>query len=118
MARFTYEPEYDTHGNLLGTTIKETSGYFAGYTPEQLSKLAESHFPNYQSFNLTETFWAVYFNHTLRKVLHNEESMGTLGIVPDPLQCSDSLRDGEQQGPDDTTTSGQSEGGSIQPTGD
>jgi hypothetical protein len=118
MARFTYEPEYDSHGELIGTTIKETSGYFAGYTPEQLAKVAESHFPNYQSFNLTETFWAVYFNHTLRKALHNEESVDTLGLVPDPLQRSDSLRNGEQQGLNDTTTGGQSEGGDTPTTGD
>lgn len=118
MARFTYEPEYDSHGELCGTTIKETSGYFAGYTPEQLAKVAEQHFPNYQSFNLTETFWAVYFNHTLRKVLHNEESVDTLGLVPNPFQRSDSLRDSEQQRPNDTGTSGQPEGGNTPATGD
>lgn len=69
--RFTYEIWHDEGGNLLGTTITETGGYFSGIPPETLAVVAESHHPSYSNGNMSETFWACYFNHTLRSKLRD-----------------------------------------------
>jgi len=77
--RFNYAPWFDEGGNLLGTTITETGGYFSGIPPETLAAVAEGHYPKYSSGNMSETFHACYFNHTLRSKLRD------LGVVePQP----------------------------------
>lgn len=73
--RFNYTPWYDEGGNLLGTTIDETGGYFSGIPPETLAAVAEAHYPKYNGGNFSEYFHACYFNHTLRSKLRD------LGIV-------------------------------------
>lgn len=65
----TYIAETDADGNVIGTTILETGGYFAGWRPEELSKIADNFTPNYQSFNMSDIFDDIYFNHQLRKEL-------------------------------------------------
>lgn len=72
MAKFTYEPEYDSHGDVIGTTIKETGGYFAGWKPDDLAEVAEKFTPNYQSHDMSNTFYTIFFNHTLRKELEKK----------------------------------------------
>lgn len=67
--QLTYIAETDADGNVIGTTILETAGYFAGWKPEELSKIADNFTPNYQAFNMSDTFSDVYFNHSLRKEL-------------------------------------------------
>lgn len=68
MSRFNYTPWYDESGNLLGTTIEETGGYFAGIDPDTLKRYAEDHYPHMRG-QLTETFANAYFNHTLRDAM-------------------------------------------------
>ena len=69
--RFTDETWHDEGGNLLGTTITETGGYFSGIPPEILAAHAESHYPVYSGGNMSETFSEIYFNHTLRSKLRD-----------------------------------------------
>lgn len=73
--RFTYIPEYDSHGELLGTTIKQTGGYFAGYTPEQLAAVAEPLYPEcdpeFKRNALQSEFYEIHFNHCLRRRLES-----------------------------------------------
>ena len=100
--RFTYRPEYDTDGNLVGTTLINTAGYFAGLTPEQLSAVAEKFTPVYSGGNMSETFASVYYNHMLRKQLN--ETYKTLDAdthVSDTTECpTDSVRHDRRQGHD------------------
>lgn len=92
MARFTYIEETDSDGLLIGTTLLETGGYFAGYSPAQLESVAEAHYPKYSHGNLSETFWHIYFNHTLREKLNGTP---TIGKLSDSAQLSDSMRSSE-----------------------
>lgn len=69
MSRFTYVLETDSDGNILGTTILETGGYFAGWKPEELAKIAENFTPVVSSYNLSDSFADIYFNYSLRKEL-------------------------------------------------
>lgn len=66
---FTYVEETDSDGNILGTTILETGGYFAGWKPKELAKIADNFTPRYSSGNLSDTFADIYFNYELRKEL-------------------------------------------------
>ena len=91
MARFTYIQETDADGNTIGTTILETGGYFAGYTPAEIEAVAEGHYPKYSSNNLSETFSGIYFNHTLRGLLDATSNRET-GDVSNSNQSHDSLR--------------------------
>ena len=70
--RFTYETETNNNGTPF-TTIKETAGMFAGYTVEQVSKVAENLYPNYQSYNMSNIFSDIYFNYCVRKALEGKE---------------------------------------------
>lgn len=67
--QFTYVAETDSCGNVIGTTILETAGYFAGWKPEELAKIADNFTPRYSSANLSDTFADIYFNFELRKEL-------------------------------------------------
>jgi O-acetylhomoserine/O-acetylserine sulfhydrylase-like pyridoxal-dependent enzyme len=79
--RFTYRPEYDTHGNLIGTTLVDTGGYFANWKPEDLAKIAEHLTPKYSGGNMSETFTDIYFNHCLRKELEScEKGLASLSV--------------------------------------
>lgn len=81
VTRFTYRPEYDSEGNLIGTTLVDTCGYFAGWKPEDLAKIAEHFTPKYSSGNLSETFTDVYFNYSLRKELEAcENGLASLSV--------------------------------------
>jgi len=96
MARFTYIEETDSEGLLIGTTLLETGGYFAGYSPAQLESVAEAHYPKYSHGNLSETFWHIYFNHTLREKLNGTHtSDSSIGRLSDSTQLSDSMRSSE-----------------------
>jgi hypothetical protein len=68
MGRFNYVPERDENGNIIGTCIVETGGFFEGWTPEELSKIAEKFTPLYGS-GMSDTFPNVYYNYCLRKEL-------------------------------------------------
>lgn len=73
--RFTYTTE--TTDGQLATTLKETVGFFPGYTTEQVAAIAENLYPNYQSNNLSNTFSDVYFNYCLRRLLDGQDIPNT-----------------------------------------
>jgi hypothetical protein len=72
--RFTYRSEHDATGIIIGTTIEETGGYFAGWKPEDLAKIAERFTPHYSGGNMSQEFSDIYFNHCLRKELESCEA--------------------------------------------
>lgn len=115
MARFTYIQETDTEGNNVGTTILETGGYFAGYTPAEIEAVAEGHFPRYSSGNLSETFSSIYFNHTLRGLL-NANTDAETSKLSDHLQSGDGVR-GTEAGRARGDTCGKSEEGDTDCSG-
>lgn len=59
-------------GGMTVVTIPETGGVFYGYSTEQVSKIAETLHPNYQSHNMSSTFYDIYFNYCLRKTLEGQ----------------------------------------------
>lgn len=73
MSRFTYEPELDRDGNLLGTRIVETGGYFAGRTVRELEAIAErlypEHDPDFRYNGMQQEFYDIHFNYCVRKRL-------------------------------------------------
>lgn len=68
--KFTYITE--KNDDVLYTVIEQTGGVFFGYTTEQVSVVAESLHPNYQSYNMSDVFSSIYFNYCVRKVLQGE----------------------------------------------
>lgn len=118
MARFTYIEETDSDGLLIGTTILETGGYFAGYSPAQLESVAEAHYPKYSHGNLSETFWHIYFNHTLREKLNGTHTPdSSIGKLSDSSQLGDGVRSSETRRTFGDTRE-QSEEGNAAGTGD
>ena len=101
--RFTYIPEYDLHGELLGTTIKQTGGYFAGYTPEEVMAVAEKLYPEYdpefKRNGMQAEFYEIHFNHCLRRRLN---SCSTSSLHTQPV--SDSLTLTTESGLNKATT--------------
>jgi hypothetical protein len=68
--KFTYTLE--SNDSITYTVIEETAGVFIDYTPEQVSKIAEDLYPNYQSHNFSNVFSDIYFNYCVRKLLNGE----------------------------------------------
>lgn len=64
MVRLTY-----TALDSTTTYIEETGGLFPGYTVEQVKAVAETVKPNYQSHDMSGTFYHAYFNFCVRKEL-------------------------------------------------
>ena len=73
--RFQYEQE--EVGGVSVVTIPNTGGVFHGHSLEQVSKIAEGLYPNYQSNDLSNTFSDVYFNYCLRKLLSGQDIPNT-----------------------------------------
>lgn len=71
MPRFTYEQEL-TNNEVTVVTIKETGGVFIGHTLEEVVRVAEDLYPNYQTHNMTLQFSDIYFNYCLRKTLEGQ----------------------------------------------
>lgn len=84
--RFTYITE--TINNQSTTIIKETAGFFSGYTAEQVSAIAENLYPNYQSNNMSNIFSDIYFNYCLRRLLSGQDIPNT--YTPKNLKLLDS----------------------------
>lgn len=89
MAKFTGQPWYDADGNITGTLLVETQGYFHGLKPEQVLPVAEQLLVNYGSANFSQTFADVYFNYTLRRKLREIYSDSILSDFP---EFGDSMR--------------------------
>jgi hypothetical protein len=64
MVRLTY-----TALDSTTTYIEETGGFFPGYTVEQVKAVADKLTPNYQSHDMSSTFYHAYFNFSVRKEL-------------------------------------------------
>jgi hypothetical protein len=73
--RFTYTTE--TINGQPATSLKETVGFFSGYTTEQVAAIAESLYPNYQTNNMSNVFSDVYFNYCLRRLLDGQDIPNT-----------------------------------------
>lgn len=71
--RFTYEVELDKDGNALGTRIKETGGYFAGRTVQEVQAVAEPLYPEldpeFKRNAMQSEFYDIHFNHCVRRRL-------------------------------------------------
>lgn len=73
--RFTYTTE--TINGQPATSLKETVGFFSGYTAEQVAAIAENLYPNYQTNNMSNIFSDVYFNYCLRRLLDGQDIPNT-----------------------------------------
>lgn len=73
--RFTYEAEHDEDGNILGTFIRETAGYFAGRTPAEVEVIAETLYPEldpeFKRNAMQQEFRDIHFNHCVRRRLND-----------------------------------------------
>jgi hypothetical protein len=73
--RFTYEAEHDEDGNILGTFIRETAGYFAGRTPAEVEAIAETLYPEldpeFKHNAMQQEFRDIHFNHCVRRRLND-----------------------------------------------
>lgn len=74
-SRFTYQAEHDEDGNIIGTHILETGGYFAGKTPQEVEVIAENLYPEldpeFKRNAMQQEFYDIHFNHCLRRRLNN-----------------------------------------------
>lgn len=73
--RFTYEAEHDEDGNILGTYLLETAGYFAGRTPAEVQAVAETLYPEldpeFKRNAMQQEFRDIHFNYCLRRRLND-----------------------------------------------
>lgn len=88
--RFTYVQHDD---NLV--ELVETGGLFFGHTVDEVRRVAEELYPNYQHGNLSYTFSDQYFNHTLRRSLLCSLYQPTTNM---PQQEPDSQTNSEESG--------------------